>query len=171
MLYADQRDLENTVFQMEAALAGRQCEAVSPEDATPVQTRQVDPAAFNRRDVAAFQGCWQLLTEFDVTQQATGEIFTFNEWRVCLDADGSGTEVLTATDGTTCEGILTGAYSTSGNFDIDKPGDLVCSNGLKIFKTLASCNIDSAGRASCALVQPSTGGSDQVALRRTAERP
>lgn len=178
-LTTQQHELENTIYRMEAELAGRQCDAIPPEDhatlvAPPpkaVPTNELDPAAFNRRDVAAFEGCWQLVTQFDITDQKSGSILTFDEWRVCLDENGAGTEILTASDGTTCEGILNGAYSASGNFDIDKPGNLSCSNGMSIFKTQASCNFDSAGRASCALIQPSTGGRDQVALRRAAEGP
>ncbi len=159
--------LETKVSQLEGELAKLQCvahPAAGPDSAAVPPA--IDADAFARRDLGAMQGCWRLMTQFNVLDEETGTSKTFDQWNVCLKADGTGTEELRATDGTPCRGTLTGAFNAAGDFEIDKPGDLNCESGLRIYKTQASCNLDAAGRAICDLRQPQTGGTERVELRR-----
>ncbi|MGI3168682.1 type IV pilus assembly protein FimV [Pseudooceanicola sp. C21-150M6] len=164
--------LVTRISQLEAELGKMQCEARVEEPApTPAPSGGLDTEAFRNRNLSAMQGCWNLITEFDVEAPRSNKITTFNRWDVCFAEDGTGQETLTATDGTTCEGEVTGSFATNGNFDIDKTGNLSCSNGTIIFRTLASCHVAAGGDAVCDLYQPATGGRESVEMRRGQGSP
>ncbi|WP_116132930.1 hypothetical protein [Tropicimonas sp. IMCC34043] len=169
-LKVERGDLRARISVLENDLGKIQCEADAQTPPASVPAT-IDKDAFQRRDLAALSGCWQLMTQFDVRNARTGKSTTYDRWAVCFEPDGTGTEVLTATDGTTCEGPVAGAFDTSGSFEISKPGKLDCSDGTFIYKTQASCNLDGAGRAICDLYQPETGGTDRVELRRGTQEP
>ncbi|MWD30176.1 hypothetical protein E0K89_022130 [Aquicoccus sp. SCR17] len=176
-LRSEREEMLTRIAVLENDIGKIQCEARAPEARqasripTPLPTPGIDRDAFERGDLDAMTGCWQLMTEFETETVRTGETTTYNRWHLCFEPDGGGSEILTATNGTTCEGEVSGSFSAAGLFEMERPGNLRCSDGSYIFKTQASCDLDGQGRAICDLYQPQTGGRDRVEMRRERGSP
>lgn len=176
-LRAEREDMLTRIAVLENDIGKMPCEATKPAPrqasvpSLPATPEPIDRDAFERGDLDVMAGCWQLMTQFETQTLRTGETTVYDRWTLCFEPDGSGTEVLTSTAGTTCEGQVSGGFSAAGLFEVTRPGNLRCSDGGYIFKTQASCDLDGAGRAICDLFQPQTGGRDRVELRRDRGTP
>lgn len=112
------------------------------------------------------EGCWELVSRYDVRDHRTGRITSFRNWRICLDANGNGTETMRSVDGVQCRGPVSASFARDGGFVVREPANLPCNNGSIIFRRVITCRLDQAGRANCDSYQPETNGRDAATLRR-----
>lgn len=169
------RDIRRT----ENELAARQCEAVpptpAPEPAAPPDSAGIDPGIWNRGDIRVLDGCWELDSDFRTRDIQTGRITHYTQWEMCFDREGRGRETMTATNGTTCRGAVSGRFLDRGatgslqRLEVREPGNLRCSDGSYIHQRIITCELAGDGSASCVNFQPETGGRGEVRLRRRTE--
>lgn len=162
VLEADRGELEQRIFDLERELAAMQCTAIPPDPTWPL-----DPDRWANGDLGMLRGCWALDSSYRTRHVDTGEIVTYPDWRMCFDDKGNGSQVMRGSDGTVCEGPVSAAFGTNG-LAIDEGGDLPCSDGGAIHRRDILCSIAGAGRASCATLQPETGGEAVVGFQRAA---
>jgi hypothetical protein len=170
--------LRRDVIAAERALAQLQCDAVyeQPLPAAPPptlpdipQAPTIDEDAWRAGDLGALNGCWDLDSNYRVQHIQTGAITHYTQWRMCFDATGRGTEEMTATNGTRCNGNVSGRFDAGGHLGIDEPGNLQCSDGTMIFQRVLNCALSGDGTASCTETQPELGRTSTVRLRRSKE--
>lgn len=156
----DGQDLRQRIFQLERELATLQCVAALPDP-----TRPMSPEGWAERDLSMLYGCW----DFDLTYRTrdvdTGEIRTYDQWQMCFDETGNGTQTMRSTDGIVCNGTVTARYSGSG-LDLIEPGNLSCDQGGYIHQRKIFCTPAAGGRATCETVQPETNGEAVVGMSR-----
>lgn len=117
-------------------------------------------------NVEALSGCWALESVFITHDVDTGRPTEFRDWTVCFDQSGQGSQTMRGSDGSVCEGPVSGGFPGDGTLSIIEPADLVCDNGMTIFRRETTCSVDPSGRAACLSVQPQSGGSGEVIMRR-----
>ncbi len=170
------RDLLLRIGGLEQQLAQLQCKAEPPPPPPPPPPKPkpkpkpktpsgLAPDAFDNDDIAAMKGCWQLDSNMTTRDVRTGAISKVRSWRICLDANGRGTEDMRFTNGAVCKGSVTAKLPGNGTFSIHQTRDLRCSDGRTIFRIDAYCRLDSSGRASCPTRQQGRN-TDTVTLRR-----
>lgn len=137
-----------------------------PPPPPPRDETTIDEDAWRNRDLAVLDGCWELETNMRVTNIQTGKVSHYTEWTMCFDANGAGTQNMSATNGATCNGTVSGRFLDDGQLRIDEPGDLPCSDGMDILRRVGTCTLSGDGTARCNLYQPERGGRDTVRLRR-----
>ena len=169
---AQNRTLEADIAALERDLASQVCEAVPPPEPEPAPPPKVTetpsglaPDAFDEDDISVMEGCWELSSQYDVHHIRTGEIISFRDWRICFDGQGNGRETMRATNGLTCEGVLSGDIG-EGRLSMREPGNLICANGFEIFRRDITCALDAQGVANCSTYQPEIDGRGQATLRR-----
>ncbi len=172
-------DLAGQVGALEQRLAGLVCEADPPAlppppppppppkpPAKPKTPSGLSPNAFDGRDMAVMEGCWQLSSDYAVRDINTGRITRFKYWRICFDKNGNGTEQMRATNGARCNGRLTGRMPGNGTLTMREPRNLQCDNGTSIFRRDVTCRLNARGTANCDTYQPETRGRGAATLRR-----
>jgi len=184
----DNTDLTRRISALEQELSRRQCVAVLPPVvqpawphtptppppakppprvvAAPRTPSGIDRKAFERRDITAMDGCWELDSELKTQDVVTGEITNFNRWDVCFNARGQGHERLRATNGVTCQGPVEGSFNRAGALIINEPGDVRCTNSMRIYRRRLTCTLDNAGHANCDGYQPAHNNHSSSRLRR-----
>lgn len=167
--------LRQDIALAERELGLAQCEIVRPPLVFPLpadlpraESEEIDAEAWQSGDVSLLEGCWALNSNYQVTNVQTGIVSTFNEWTMCFDAQGSGNQTMTATNGTTCSGAVNGSFVASGRLAIAEPGNLACSDNTFIYQRDLACALSSDGLASCEVVQPELNRRSTVQLRRAA---
>lgn len=137
-----------------------------PAPPPPARTESgLAPDAFQRGDVAVMEGCWELVTEFSVRERRTGQIDLFRNFEVCFDQSGQGRQVRTSTRGTRCEGPVS-ARIDYGTLVLTEPVDLVCTNGLTIYRAITNCTLDAQGKATCRGLQPEVNARSELFILR-----
>jgi hypothetical protein len=152
----------------------RQAEVAPAPPPTPAPPRTesgIDRERFENRDLAAMEGCWELVTRYDVRDRRTGRVTSFRNWRICLDANGRGSETMRSVNGVQCRGPVTASFGRDGGFVIREPANLPCNNGTEIYRRVITCRLDRAGRANCDSFQPEINGRGAATLRRSVARP
>jgi len=168
-------DLRRRIGFLERELGGQQCVAalpeppdpelaelpspqpvtpLAPEITLPSQTNGLDGEAFNARDISLLEGCWDLDSAYRSRNIQSGAITNYDRWRMCFDSGGNGNQVLQGTDGTTCQGRVTGVFTEDGRLEIEDKAPVPCSNGAYIFRRAIACNLDEGGQAQCTSRQP-----------------
>lgn len=170
----------NARLRQEIALAERelglaQCEIRRPLIEPPIPTEMpraesggIDADAWRSGDVSLLEGCWTLNSNYQVTNVQTGVVSTFDEWTMCFDAEGGGSQTMAATNGTTCSGSVNGNFDASGRLAMTEPGNLQCSDNTFIYQRNLACTLSASGLASCEVVQPELNRRSTVQLRRAA---
>ncbi|PTW44316.1 hypothetical protein [Rhodovulum kholense] len=178
--------LTRDIRRAENELAALQCEAASPapppaplpepEPAPAPDSAGIDPGSWSRGDIRVLDGCWELDSDFRTRDIQTGRITHYTQWEMCFDRQGNGRETMTATNGTTCQGAvsgqfldLSGAAGGDQRLEVREPGNLRCSDGGYIHQRIITCELAGDGSASCVNFQPETGGRGEVRLRRRTE--
>jgi len=162
--------LARRVAYLERELAALQCRAdppppPPPPDPEPETESGLDPDAFDRGDIAVMEGCWQLDSNYSVTDIRTRKVTHFRDWRLCFDANGQGRETMRSTNGVRCEGPISGQLE-DGRLVMAEPGNLQCDDNSYIHRREITCRLDAQGRAQCESYQPQTNGRGPATLRR-----
>ena len=172
-------ELQSEVASLERRLSGLQCR---PDPATLPEPERVEtplsepPPELNgdlldRADLKDLQGCWELDSPYAAQNVVTGQVISFSEWTVCFNNDGAGRETMRGSDGSTCEGPITGSFLPGQALVIKEDANLPCSNNFEIFRRTVTCRLDEQERALCNSYQSETGGSAEVIMRRLQEVP
>ena len=171
-LDGERQRLEAEVGALSRDLALRQCAVVPPQPPAapaPQSPSGIDRDAWNDRDIGAMEGCWVLDSEYIIRDRTTGAPSPQQEWRVCFDAQGRGTQSMQSQDGTRCDGTITGTFDAQGRLVMREPGNLQCSGGVFIYERETTCTLNDRGEAVCESRQPETGGSGTVRLKKDEE--
>ena len=164
----DRDDLSAQVAGLEREIALLQCKAEPPPPPPPPPPETpsgLAPDAFDENDISVMEGCWELSSNYDVRDIRTNRITRFRYWQICFDENGNGREVMRATNGTRCEGRLSGTLN-NGQLSMREPGNLQCDNGSEIFRRDVFCTLDAQGVANCDSLQPEINGRGSATLRR-----
>jgi hypothetical protein len=165
----ERRRLEADVGSLSRDLATFQCPptpSVAEEPPAGQSPSGIDMEAWNDRDIAAMEGCWVLDSEYIIRDRTTGAPSPQQEWRVCFDGQGRGTQAMQSEDGTRCDGTITGTFDPEGRLVMREPGNLQCSGGVFIYERETTCTLNDRGEAVCESRQPETGGAGTVRLKK-----
>jgi hypothetical protein len=173
-------DAENTallrqIAALQRGLAERECAMTPPPlpSATPAEDG-FDPDAFQRRDTAILDGCWELDSDYSTINLRTGVTTYYSDWTICFEPGGGGTERMIGRRGSasiTCDGPVTRGFDDDGVLRIVEPRNLVCSDRSYIYRREITCSLNAANRAVCTVVQPEVDRTGPVSLRRAEGRP
>lgn len=170
LLEQQRQELRRNIGFLERELAGRQCFAEAPAIPAPAPPSGdgFDPEAFNDRDIAVLEGCWALDTDYTLYSRQTGDPVYFEDWQMCFDGRGNGTQTFQTTSGMRCEGEAKGTFDGSGSLLIDDLRDVPCTMQSKIIRRITTCTIDTVGNATCGSTEYDnrTGHTSAVGLRR-----
>lgn len=156
--------LESRVASLERALASMVCDALPPGQASEPDIREED---WNNRDVSLLEGCWSLVSDYRIRDEDTGVLHPVDNWRMCFDDSGAGTQTLVFEDGSVCESNRVRAeFNQNGDLVIGDNEDLVCSDRYIIYERDMTCVLIQDGSASCVSRQERTGGGSNVRLQR-----
>lgn len=158
-------DLSRRIFELERELAARQCTAIPADPTAPLTDK-----GWAERDLAMLYGCWNLDTTYRTRDVDTGTIRTYNQWQMCFDTRGNGTQTMRSTDGVVCEGDVTAQFAGQG-LNLVEPGNLSCADGGYIHQRQIACVPAAGGRASCDTLQPETNGAAVVGFERAPPQP
>jgi hypothetical protein len=164
VLDASNAELTRRIFELERELAGQQCLIPALDPNAPLT-----PEGWAARDLRMFYGCWALDSTYRTRDVDSGAIRTYSGWQMCFDAEGRGTQSMRSADGITCEGPVTAGYAGQGEgqgLSIREGGNLACSDGGFIHERQITCTAAPRGRATCATLQPETGGAADVGFQR-----
>jgi hypothetical protein len=170
-------ELESEIASLERGLAEVQCVPEPEPEPLPEPERvETPPPELNedlidRADLNDLQGCWELDSPYAAQNVVTGEVISFSEWTVCFNNDGTGRESMRGSDGSTCEGPITGSFIPGQALVIEEDANLPCSNNFEIFRRTVTCRLDEQERALCNSYQAEGGGSAEVIMRRLQEVP
>lgn len=137
----------------------------------PEPPPELDEDMIEEADLGALRGCWMLDSPYRAQNRATGAITDYSEWTICFDGSGSGRETMRGSDGSTCEGAVTGSFLPGEALVIDEAEDLPCSNSVAILRRQVTCRLDADQRAVCNSYQPESGSNAEVIMRRAPEAP
>lgn len=154
------QELQRRVFELERELAALQCERPLWDPEAPLT-----PEGWENRDLSMLYGCWNLDTTYRTRDVDSGEIRTYDQWQMCFDAEGNGTQTMRSTDGIVCEGPVTADFSDIG-LNFREPGNLSCQDGGFIHQRQIACVPAPEGRATCDTLQPETKGQATVGFER-----
>lgn len=179
---AEADQLQREIAFLERELAAIPCTAIHPVEDVPdpdppaEQARipeptepEIDSRKWERRDIGVLNGCWELDSNYSARHIRTGEVTHFNQWTMCFDTDGSGTEEMRATNGTRCQGNVGAEFDGGGSLVISEPGNLACDDRTFIYRRVTSCRLNARGVARCQVNQPELGRTSSVRLRRSNE--
>ena len=131
----------------------------------------INREAFQSRDLAAMEGCWELDSDYETRNVRTGRITRYPRWSICFDDQGAGYQQMFGDDGRICQDHVTGAFSEEGKFTVTEPANLDCSDGSFIYRRDTYCELKQDGRAECRSLQPERGTDAFAALRRAGVAP
>lgn len=157
--------------QLATAPDCRQPEPEVPEPETVEPQPEPQPApdiseeSWEEQDVSLLEGCWNLTSDYRLTDIDTGEIVGARAWQMCFEADGSGWQTLVLDNGVTCNAPVRGEFE-GDQLVINDLDDVHCDSGFYIFRRVARCNRLANGTAACHSSQPGRGGGSNFTLSR-----
>lgn len=114
----------------------------------PDPPRDIAEDRWNERDIGLLEGCWRLDSDYEMQRGRGGPVLRVRDWQMCFDAAGRGEQTQTFTDGTNCQGGITGAFGEDGRLRISDNGNVPCNNGF-IERRVGTCTLTPEGRARC----------------------
>ncbi len=177
VLNDETKDLQRRIAFLERELASKQCIVQYPDTPTtpplastppiPEEDPNIDEEAWNRRDLAVLEGCWDLDSPDRTRNEQTGVITHYDKWHICFDESGAGTEEMLATDGrTTCNGPVSGLFNENGQLVIEEHANLPCSNNTYIYRRIVSCTLGNDNTASCISTTPDYDDGDNTSTAK-----
>ena len=109
----------------------------------------IDESGFDDRDLAALEGCWNLASDYRITNPDTGEVAATDAWQMCFDDQGRGTQTLDFENGTRCEGRVQAQFEPDGSLRVIDLGNVPCDNGLAIVQRVIDCSRQADGSVDC----------------------
>lgn len=165
---AGRRVLEDEVASLERELAQLRCpQPVAQFPRQPAEDPTVEDV-IREGDEQALAGCWDLISDYSIRDENTGESFPVESWQVCFDAQGQGEQRLRHENGVECHGPVR-ADINPDNLRISDIGDLPCSNNFRIFERVTTCQVSGGGRVQCVQTQERTGSRTNVEIKRSPE--
>lgn len=131
-----------------------------PPETTPPDRPETPPDAedadlpleeedFEDEDLSSLEGCWNLASDYTITNPDTGESAQTESWQMCFDSDGRGTQTLEFENGLTCEGRVQAQFEPDGSLRIIDLGNVPCENGLVIVQRVVECSRQPDGSVDC----------------------
>lgn len=132
---------------------------VLPPAAPPVAPPAPPPAPpradlpqdrWDRRDLAMFEGCWNLYTSMSLFNEDRTRRSAVTTWRMCFDRGGQGTQTVAAEDGRGCTGPITAQFDGNA-FKVTEPTNcrgpnLVLTRSERVCTRLTDTEADCVGR-------------------------
>ena len=109
----------------------------------------IDEDGFDDRDLAALEGCWNLASDYRITNPDTREASGTESWQMCFDDGGRGTQTLEFENGVRCEGRVQAQFEPDGSLRIIDLGNVPCDNGLAIVQRVIECARQPDGSVDC----------------------
>jgi hypothetical protein len=154
---------------LEAEVAALQRRVAALPACPPRRTTRggIDAERWEDRDLGLLEGCWTLDSDMSIRDVSTGQASPVRRWRMCFDAEGTGTQELVFENGVVCEGQVDARFAESGALSLDDTQNVVCDSGFEIFRRVSDCRLDGQ-QAACASDQPydPRGGQSRFTLRR-----
>ena len=125
-----------------------------PEDqAVPdpnAEDEQIGEEDWDEQDISLLDGCWDLATNYSITRTDTGEVFNTENWQMCFDENGYGTQRLAFDEGgLVCEGDVRAQFGQNGQLIVVDQGNVPCNNGTAIDRRILNCQRLPDGTAAC----------------------
>lgn len=127
---------------------------VPPQDqAVPdanAEDEEIAEEEWDEQDISLLDGCWDLATNYSITRTDTGEVFNTENWQMCFDENGYGTQRLAFDEGgLTCEGDVRAQFGQNGQLVVVDQGNVPCNNGTAIDRRILNCQRLPDGTAAC----------------------
>jgi hypothetical protein len=124
--------------------------AQAPAPPQPVPQQAALPAErWQQRDVALFEGCWNLRSDASIRWAQTGRVEKIVAWRICFDRAGRGTQRITLDSGRNCEQPTRVGFDPDGTARITEIGRCAYSADAYKFRAEHACRRVGDGEASC----------------------
>ncbi len=132
----------------------------------PPEVPQITEQDWEDQDVTFLEGCWSLISGIEITDVASDELYGVEDWQICFDEAGNGSQTIVFEDGTACDGELTAQFLDTGSLRLQDQADIGCTGGFRIFRMINDCERLDDGTARCLGRQPDQGTADIVSLFR-----
>ncbi len=158
--------LEDRVRRLERQLAGLpHCPLPEPPPPPPPppppepepDPEKLDAERWEEQDTALLEGCWSLDSDYRLSDRETGTVTQVDEWEMCFDAEGQGSQRLVKTDGAECTAEVTAAFVEDGRLQVSDRSDVDCDDGSYIYQRIITCELEPNGEADCRARQPEIG--------------
>ncbi len=137
-----------------------------PPPAPPAPPQDIPEDAWENRDVSFLEGCWNLISDYRLTDINTGRITNVRSWQMCFDANGGGRQTIVFENGARCNAPVRGRFPGQ-RLMINDLSDVRCDNGTLIFRREVSCDRRADGTAECFSRQPGRPNTGtRIILRR-----
>jgi hypothetical protein len=136
-----------------------------PEEVAEVP--DIPEEAWDDRDIALLDGCWERVTGLTVSNIETGEESTASTWRLCFGRDGSGENLVMLEGAGRCTGEARAEFLDDGRMRIEDVEDIHCPDGTYIYLGEWECERTAEGEAVCTGRQRIDDDLIRFTLRRT----
>jgi hypothetical protein len=155
------------VLEAEVAALQRRVAALPVCPPPRAEPEGIDAERWEDRDVGLLEGCWTLDSDMSIRDVSTQRASPVRSWRMCFDADGTGSQELVFENGVICEGPVGARFAESGALTLDDMQNVECDSGFAIFRRVSDCRLDGQ-QAACTSDQPydPRGGQSRFTLRR-----
>ena len=141
--------------------------APPPPAAPPEPPADIPEQAWNNRDLSVMEGCWRLVSDYQIFRFDTMEPRSVTRWQMCFGANGFGSQQIVMDDGTVCSMGVRAQFLPDGRMRLADPADTTCSDGtVLVRRTDIDCARRPDGTAHCRYIRPVLGWSVEIALRR-----
>lgn len=127
----------------------RELLALGPCPAQVVSPDAVDPERWREQDISLFEGCWQLDSDFSLINPNTREVETVRDWKVCFEADGTGHQNFSLSNGVECAGTIRAFFTSQNTMGVEERRDIPCSDGINVTRKQGTCRLDLENRVVC----------------------
>ena len=130
----------------------------------------INDQTWQRRDLAALEGCWELNTDYRFQDVQTSVVRSATNWSVCFDRAGKGRQKIELTGGNVCEAPVEASFPAPDQLQLRDVTDIPCTGGLQIFQRVVECRRQDSAEIACSSRQPARANApSRVGLRRKAD--
>ena len=125
----------------------------APPAAPPPQ--DIAEQAWNSRDLSVMEGCWRLISDYQIFRLDTMVPRSVTSWQMCFDPNGFGSQQLVMDDGTVCSMGVRARFLPDGRMRLADTADTTCSDGtVLVQRTDIDCARLPDGTAHCRYIRP-----------------